>query len=84
MQHAQVAVAGTATVVAQGGGDGEYVYIRTVGADIFLGGSTVSSSNGFKVTTTDQPVQIVLYGDDGALYAVSSGSATVHVLRTRA
>ena len=84
MQHDQVAVGATAVVVAQGGGDGEYVYLRTVTADVFLGGSDVTTSNGFKVTTTDQPVQIVLYGDDGPLYAVSSGSAVVHVLRTRA
>lgn len=84
MQHAQVAVGGTATVVAQGGGDGEYVYLRTVTADVFLGSSGVTAGNGFKVATTDQPVQIVLYGDDGPLYAISSGSAVVHVLRTRA
>ena len=84
MQHAQVAVAGTATVVAQGGGDGEYVYLRTVTADVFLGGPGVTAGTGFKVATTDQPVQIVLYGDDGPLYAISSGSAVVHVLRTRA
>lgn len=83
MQHAQVAATGTAAVIAQGGGDGEYVYVKT-SADIYLGGASVSSSNGFKLTSTDQPLQVVLYGDDGPLYAVAATTATVYVLRTRA
>ena len=83
MQHAQLAVTATASVIAEGGGDGEYVYVRT-SADVYLGGSGVSSSNGFKLTSSDQPLQVVLYADDGPLYAVAATTATVSVLRTRA
>lgn len=84
LRYAQVTVTSTATLLAQGGGDGEYVYLKT-SADVFLGDADVLSTTGYKLVSTDAPLQVVLYGDDGPLYAVTaSGSATVYVLRTRA
>lgn len=85
----QYAVTGTASIIASAPGDAlpgaaggpvAQVVVATT-ADIFLGGSNVSSSNGLKVSSTTAPFPITLFPGD-ILYAVASTTATVSVLQT--
>lgn len=85
----QYAVTGTASVIASapggtlpGAGVGPSAsLVVTTTADIYLGGSNVSSTNGLKVSSTTAPFPIPLYPGD-VLYAVAATTATVSVLQT--
>lgn len=85
----QYAVTGTASVVAVApepalaGTAGQAVaqVVVTTSADIYLGGSNVSASNGLKVQSTTAPLPVLLFPGD-TLYAVAATTATVSVLQT--
>jgi hypothetical protein len=74
-------------IVDAAGTDGDhprFVHLSTASADIYLGGSTVDSTDGYPMGTATTPLVILLQpGDD--LYAIAgSGTPTVRVMVTRA
>lgn len=80
---AQVAVANTAVALNPAETDtvsGSRLLIKTVGADVALGPSGVTTSNGFVLTASANPITVELGGGE-QLFAICATSATVHVLR---
>ena len=83
---AQVSVTTTATEVAtplgDTGGAGQDVLVKnpTGGATVYLGGSGVTTSNGFPLEA-GAAVTARIFGDDILYGRVASGTQTVYVLR---
>ena len=72
----------TAEILETGSSEGKVILLRDASADIFLGGSDVTSANGFRLATTDVLSITLLPGD--TLYAIAStGTPTVDILVTR-
>jgi len=72
----------TATLLETGVPEGKVTLLRDASADVFIGGSDVTTANGFRLATTDV-LSVTCYQGD-ALYAIaSSGTPTVRVLATR-
>jgi hypothetical protein len=80
---AQVEVGTTATIIAPAANSYQNVYIHNLGGGaVYLGGSDVTTGNGYKLDNGDK--LSVIIGDREALYAVSlSGTHTVGILRQK-
>ena len=77
---AQVTVTTTAVIIAPAANSYQNIYLHNLGAGaIYIGGSNVTTSNGYKLDNGDKLSLII--GDREALYAIaSSGTHNVGVL----
>jgi len=57
------------------------VCLRDASQDTYIGGPSVTTSNGFKVTSTDV-ISLTLYQGD-ALYAIAAGAGAIRAMATR-
>lgn len=77
---ANTSIGVTAAKIVDGGSATPYdpikVKVKTSSGSVFVGGSDVSSSNGFVVTTTSEAFELT---DGSDLYAVASATATIQV-----
>ena len=76
----QVSVTTTATLLVAASTFDQTVWIHNSGGVTYIGGSNVTTANGYKLDTDDKMVLPV--GDNEALYGiVASGTTTVFVLK---
>ena len=77
---AQVTVTTTAVIIAPAANSYQNIYLHNLGAGaIYIGGSNVTTSNGYKLDNGDKLSLII--GDVEALYGVAaSGTHTLAVL----
>jgi hypothetical protein len=77
---AQVSVGTTATLLVASTGFDQTVWIHNSGGATYIGGSNVTTANGYKLDTDDKMELPV--GDNEGLYGiVASGTNTVFVLK---
>ena len=76
----QVSVSTTAVIIAPAANSYQNIYLHNLGGGaIFIGGSNVTTSNGYKLDNNDKLSLII--GDVEALYGVAaSGTHTLAVL----
>ena len=76
----QVSVTTTATLLVAANTMDQTVWIHNSGGVTYIGGSNVTTANGYKLDTDDK--MELLVGDNEALYGiVASGTNTVFVLK---
>lgn len=71
-----------ATLLEPGVAEGKVVLLRDASADVYIGGSDVTTANGFKVATTDV-LSITLYPGDDLYCIASAATPSIRVLATR-
>lgn len=76
-----IATSTTAALIATGVPEGKVVCLRDASQDTYIGGSGVTTANGFKLATTDV-FSITLYQGD-ALYAIAADAGTIRALASR-
>jgi hypothetical protein len=77
---AQVTVTTTATLLVAASTFDQTVWIHNSGGALYIGGSNVTTANGYKLDTDDKMELPV--GDNEGLYGiVASGTTTVFVLK---
>ena len=75
-----ISVVNTATLLAASDRGGVQVRVKNKGANpVFLGGSDVAATTGFEIVVNAVEQLLLAQGEE--LYAIASGTETVHVLR---
>ena len=77
---AQVSVGTTVTLLVASTGFDQTVWLHNSGGATYIGGSNVTTANGYKLDTDDK--MELLVGDNEGLYGiVASGTNTVFILK---
>jgi hypothetical protein len=79
MKSTEYTVTTTAVKVYDKTNASERIYVRATGADIYLGGTDVSTSNGLKLDA-NTVIEIFLDGAETLYAIVNTGSHTLNVL----
>ena len=82
METANVTVSTTATRLDRPGVSGaEVILLRDASGAMFIGGSDVTTGNGWPYSDTDDPIAVPIE-EDGLWGIVAAGTETVRVMRT--
>jgi hypothetical protein len=83
LSGSRVTVSTTATLIADGGGDGIKVFLKNAGAAVVvLGASTVTSATGYELAASGSIGPIELEPAERLYGIVGSGSVIVHVIKS--
>jgi len=74
----QINVSSTVVNILSPNGKRLSVTLRITGSNCYIGSYGVSTTTGFLLQSTDQPIKLVNMW--GAIYAVSSGTSVVHFI----
>lgn len=81
VEAASVTTGAAAVLIESGTSDGKTVCLRDASQDTYLGGSGVTTAQGFKMVSTDVFTFVLYAGDD--LYAIAAGAGTIRKMAFR-